>query len=207
MRRLSGPEFRSFQETRPDHERWELIEGAAVMMAPPTIVHNRIAGNLERLLNDALATHNPARFANQRVGVELGDAALAGLGDRYRPEPDVVVLDAKYDPGQRFVDCAYLLAEIVSDTDNETVSGMKEPWIAVKRRLYLAHSPCETVIMIEPGRVEVRIDLRTAQGWTFDRLTHLGDKLRIPSCGLECLVGDLYERTPLRGAERDGLPM
>jgi Uma2 family endonuclease len=125
MRRLSGPEFRSFQETRPDHERWELIDGAAVTMAPPTIVHNRIAGNLERLLNDALATCNPARFANQRVGVELGDAALARLGDRYRPEPDVVGLDAKYDPGQRFIDRAHLLAEIVSDTDNETVSGMK----------------------------------------------------------------------------------
>jgi hypothetical protein len=169
-------------------------------------VHNRIAGNLERLLNDALAKHNPRRFANQRAGVELGVGALAGLGDQYRQEPDVVVLDAEYEPGQRFVDRAYVLAEIVSDTDNERVPGTKEPWIAIKRRLYLAHPPCEAVILIEPNRVEVRIDLRTAEGWALAKLTRLDEKMTISSCGLECRVAALYERTPLFEAGRNGSP-
>src|SRR5579863_1916917 len=62
---MSAPQFRSFQMTRPDHERWELVKGVPVMMVPPTIIYNRIAGNLERLLNDALAKHNPTRFAVQ----------------------------------------------------------------------------------------------------------------------------------------------
>src|SRR4051812_40091364 len=47
--RMSGPDFRAFQDGRPDHERWELISGVPMMMTPPTIAHNRIAGNLERL--------------------------------------------------------------------------------------------------------------------------------------------------------------
>ena len=36
-------EFMAFLETRPDEEHWELIEGVAVMMAPPTYAHQRIA--------------------------------------------------------------------------------------------------------------------------------------------------------------------
>ncbi len=167
--RMTGAQFRSFQETRPDHERWELVKGVPVMMVPPTIAHQRIADNLTRLLNDALARH---------------------------PEPDVMVMDADYEPRQRFVDRAYVVAEIVSDIDNEPVPGEKEPWIAIKRRLYLAHPPCEAVILIDPYRVEVRIDLRTQDGWASRRLTSLDERLTIPTCG-QCLVGDVYKGTPL----------
>jgi Uma2 family endonuclease len=196
-RRMTGAQFRSFQESRPDHERWELVKGVPIMMVPPTISHQRIAGNLEQLLNDALAKHDPTRIAVQGSGVELGEVALAPIGEDYRPEPDVMVMDADYEPRQRFVDRAYVVAEIVSDTDNEPVPGAKEPWIAIKRRLYLAHAPCEAVVLIDPYRVEVRIDLRTKDGWTRDQLTRLDERLIIPSCGLQCLVGDVYKGTPL----------
>lgn len=196
-RRMTGTQFRSFQETRPDHERWELVKGIPIMMVPPTISHQQIADNLTRLLNDALAKHRSALFAVSASGVELGEAALAPIGEDYRPEPDVVVIDTDYKLRQRFVDRAYVIAEIVSDTDNELMPGGNEPWIAVKRRLYLAHSHCEAVILIDPYHVEVRIDLRTEDGWTSDRLKSLDERLTIPSCGLHCRVGDLYSGTPL----------
>jgi Uma2 family endonuclease len=191
--RMTGAQFRSFQETRPDRERWELVKGVAIMMVPPTISHQKIADNLIRLLNDALAKHDPARFAVSASGVELGEAALAPIGEDYRPEPDVMVMDADYEPRQRFVNRAYLIAEIVSDTDNELVPGEKEPWIAVKRRLYLAHPPCEAVILIDPYRVEVRIDLRTKDGWISDRFTSLDERLIISNCGLNCGVSDVCD--------------
>jgi Uma2 family endonuclease len=196
--RMSGAAFRLFQETRPDHERWELVNGVPIMMVPPTISHQRIAGNLERLFNDALAIYNPTRFAVQRSGVELGEAALAPIGEDYRPEPDVMVMDADYEPRQRFVDSAYVVVEIVSDTDHDPVPETKEPWIEVKRRLYLGHPACEAVILIDPYRVEVRMDLRAKNGWTSSTLTSLDDPLTVPSCGLQCLVADVYDGTPLR---------
>jgi Uma2 family endonuclease len=196
-RRMSGAEFRSFQETRPDHERWELIKGVPVMMVPPFIAHQRIAGNLERLLNDALATHDPTRFAVQGSGVELGNVVLERFGEDYRPEPDVMVIDADYEPRQRFSERAYLVAEIVSDTDHQSVPGEKEPWIAIKRRLYLAHPPCEAVLMVEPLRVEIGVDLRVGAGWASTHLTRLDEPLNIPSCGLRCVVADIYDGTPL----------
>jgi Uma2 family endonuclease len=194
---MSGAAFRSFQETRPDHERWELVEGVPIMMVPPTIAHQRIAGNLERLLNDALVRHDATRIAVQGAGVELGDAALAPIGEDFRPEPDVIVMDVDYEPRQRFVSRAYLVAEIVSDTDIAPMTRTGEPWIAVKRRLYLAHEPCATVLLIDPYRIDIKIDRRARDGWIAGKLTGLGDELNIPSCGLCCLVADIYEGTPL----------
>jgi Uma2 family endonuclease len=198
---MSGAEFRAFQATRPDRERWELVKGIPIMMVPATMSHQRIAGNLLRLLNEALAKYDPTRFAIHDSGVELGDAAVAPIGEDYRPEPDVMVVDADFEARQRFVDRAYVIAEIVSDTDTEPVAGTREPWIAVKRRLYLAHAPCEAVILIDPYRIEVKIDLRARDGandgWVSQTLTSLDEQLTIPCCGLQCLVAAVYEGTPL----------
>jgi Uma2 family endonuclease len=188
---MSVSEFRAFQDRRPDHERWELISGIAMMMTPPTIAHNRIAGNLERLLNDALDRFDPSGLATQRPGIELGSTA-------FRPEPDVGVIDVDYDAGQRLVDRAYLLAEIVSATDDLPVPGTSRRWIDVKREIYLSHLPCEALLIVEQDRVEVRVDLRTEDGWQSTQLTAAAAELVLPTFGLRCSVGALYEGTPLR---------
>ncbi|CCD94914.1 conserved hypothetical protein [Bradyrhizobium sp. ORS 375] len=186
---MSALEFRSFQARRPDHERWELIGGVAMMMTPPTIAHNQIASNLERLLNDALARHAPAWLAAQRPGLDLG------AGD-FRPEPDVGVIDADYDPGQRFVDKAYLLAEVISDTDEVIVPGTDRRWIDVKRELYREHPHCLAVLVIAQDRMHVALDVRSESGWTSITCDAQGE-LSLPSFGLMCRVTDLYERTPV----------
>ena len=188
--RMSGERFRAFQERRPDHERWELIAGVPMMMTPPTIAHNHIWGNLERLLNDALAGHDQGRIAMQRPGIELGSG-------EFRPEPDVAVIDADYEPGQRFVDRAYLLAEIISSTDGTRCPDTDAKWIDVKRTIYLAHAACEAVLIIEQDRMEVRLDTRTTAGWSSQTLGP-ADELKLPAFGLQCAVADLYEGTPLR---------
>ena len=195
--RMSGERFRAFQERRPDHERWELIAGVPMMMTPPTIAHNHIAENLGRVLNDALAEHDQSRIAMQRPGIELGSG-------EFRPEPDVAVIDAEYEPGQRFVERAYLLAEIVSATDCTRVPDTDARWIDVKRTIYLTHDACEAVLIIEQDRMEVRLDIRTRAGWNSQTLGP-ADDLKLPAFGLQCPVADLYEGTPLqprRGRKR-----
>jgi Uma2 family endonuclease len=188
--RMSAAEFRAFQARRPGHERWELIAGIPIMMVPPTIAHNRIAGNLERLLSDALAAHDPSRLATQRLGVELAS------GD-CKPEPDVAVIDADYEAKQRFVDRVYLAAEVVSDTDELKDPDSGKRWIDAKREIYLAHAPCEAVLLIEQDRMEVRVDVRSEGGWTSATLGP-ADELVLSGFGLRCAVADLYEGTPLR---------
>ncbi len=188
--RMSGERFRAFQEGRPDHERWELVAGVPMMMTPPTIAHNRIAGNLERLLNDALADHDQSRIAMQRPGIELGSG-------EFRPEPDVAIIDADYEPDQRFVERAHLLAEIVSATDGARVPDTDARWIDVKRTIYLDHAACEAVLIIEQDRMEIRLDTRTPSGWSSQTLG-AADDLRLPAFGLQCAVTELYEGTPLQ---------
>jgi Uma2 family endonuclease len=187
--RMSAERFRAFQDGRPDHERWELIAGVP-MTTPPTLAHNRIAGNLERLLNDALVAYDPSRLATQRPGVELAS------GD-CRPEPDVGVIDANYEANQRFVDRVYLLAEVVSDTDEVRVPDVDRKWIDVKRAIYLSHPACEAVLIIEQNRMEVRADIKTESGLVSKTLGP-GDDLHLPGFGLRCSVADLHEGTPLQ---------
>jgi Uma2 family endonuclease len=190
LERMSGADFRAFQEGRPDHERWELIAGVPMMMPTPSIAHNRIASNLERLLNDALARHDRSRLATQRLGIEIGS------GD-YRPEPDVAVIDADYAAEQWLVERCYLLAEIVSRSDEVRYPDTKKRWIEIKRDIYLAHPPCEAVLIIAQDRIEVGVDVRTPSGWRSETLAGADARLVLPTFGLTCLVGDLYDSTPL----------
>jgi Uma2 family endonuclease len=62
-------EFMAFLQTRPKGEHWDLIEGIAVMMASPTVVHQRIAHNLCNLLHTAFAAHSFDLFAYTGLGV------------------------------------------------------------------------------------------------------------------------------------------
>ena len=61
-RRMTGAQFRSFQETRADHERWELVKGIPIMMLPPTISHQRIADNLKEAENYFLVGSEASEF-------------------------------------------------------------------------------------------------------------------------------------------------
>ena len=88
--RISLKTFRTFVEDRPDNEHWELIDGVAMMMAPPTVAHQVISRNLHLLLHGALAQHAPDLIALARIGLNLGPAV-----EDYDPEPDVVVIDAE----------------------------------------------------------------------------------------------------------------
>ena len=62
-------EFMELLQTRPDGERWDLIEGVAIMMAPPSHAHQRIVQNLCSLLNAAFAVRRSDLFAYPGLGV------------------------------------------------------------------------------------------------------------------------------------------
>ena len=84
----TADQFLDFLMTRPDEERWQLVDGLALMRVPPSKVHQRIAANLERSLNDALAAHRPDLFAYRETGVRVPG------NEGFHPEPDLVVLTA-----------------------------------------------------------------------------------------------------------------
>jgi len=185
--RMSVDFFRRFLESRPEKERWELIDGVAVRLERPTLGHQRVASNLETLLLNALERHAPHLTAYQRLGVNLGPEA-----EHYDPEPDVIVIDAEIGPDidERYADRFYLAAEIVSSSD--------KTFVEAKREIYRQHEACKCVLVVQQNQFEVSVDLRTDAGWKEQRLTKPDDLLVLPDFGLRCNLSDLYRGTALQ---------
>ena len=204
--RMSATQFRAFQATRPVHERWELIDGIPLLSAPAFHDHDRIAGNLQRLLNGALDRHNPTRKAVRRIGIELGvnETTLArlGLNQDYRPEPDLAVIGRLTRPGRRVAHSAYLFAEVVSDRDRSRIDASGRQWLGIKSLLYTLHPWSETVIEIEHERLEVRILVREEETWVHETLTDPEADVLLHRFGLRCQLRDIYVGTLLCPSSR-----
>lgn len=175
-------EFMAFLETRPDEERWDLIEGVAVMMAPPSYAHQRISYNLCQLLNNAFAARGLGLFAYFEAGVRSPGVR------NFQPQPDVVVVPgvAGYDLySERF----QLVAEVLSPTNR-----CQE--IDLKLRRYREAPDNLYAVVIEPREFRVEIYAKR-NDWQRTIFTKPDDPIEVPEFGLRCRVADLYVGTPL----------
>jgi Uma2 family endonuclease len=179
---LTVASFRTWLASRPDEEHWELIEGVPMMMTRPDRRHQRIASNLESLLNGALKRHNPMLAAYHDIGVNIVSTAP------YDPEPDVAVIPEDENPDPRYADRFYLVAEVLSESDKGIIEG--------KRDIYRAHPSCTCILLVRQDRVEITVDHRGADGWR-SQVLHAADELTVPELGLTLLVKDVYRDTPL----------
>jgi Uma2 family endonuclease len=175
-------EFMAFLRTRPHGEHWELIEGVAVMMAPATYAHQRIAYNLCMLLNGAFAAHELDLFAYFDVGVRTTGVT------NFQPQPDVVVV-----PGvagyNLYSEHYQLVAEVLSPSNTRREIGMK-------LRQYRVAPDNLYAVVIEPREILAEIHARSGN-WQPLILTQADDLIEMPEFGLSCRVGDLYRGTPL----------
>src|SRR4051794_5427145 len=175
-------EFMAFLETRPDNERWDLIEGVAVMMAPPSYAHQRIASNLCTVLNAAFAAQHRDLFAYQRAGVRNPGVR------NFQPEPDVVVVPgvAGYDLySERF----QLAAEVLSPSNTRLEIGLK-------LRRYREAPDNLYAVVIAPREYLVEVYAKRGN-WQQATFTQPSDPIDMPEFGLRCSVADLYRGTPL----------
>jgi len=75
-------EFLAFAETRPDEEKWELIEGEPILNAAPAYLHQRIVRNLILSLG-SMELPDSTWAAIPGIGARLSDISM--------PIPDVMV--------------------------------------------------------------------------------------------------------------------
>jgi Uma2 family endonuclease len=179
---LSVAAFRVWLTSRPDEEHWELIDGVPMMMAPPNRRHQRIANNLENLLNGALKRHDPRFAAYHDIGVNIVSAVP------YDPEPDVAVIREDENPDPRYAERFYLVAEVLSESDKAIIES--------KRDIYRAHPSCTCILLVRQDTMEIVAHLRTADGWRTQVLRD-SDELRLPQFGLACPVKEVYRDTLL----------
>ena len=179
---FSVASFRAWLASRPDEEHWELIGGVPMMMTPPNRRHQRIASNLEALLNAALRRHDPGLAAYHDIGVNIVSTVP------YDPEPDVTVIREDENPDPRYAERFYLVAEVLSESDRGVIES--------KREIYRAHPSCVCILLVRQDRVEITVDRRIGGGWVSETLEESAE-LVVAELGLVCQVKEVYRDTPL----------
>jgi Uma2 family endonuclease len=182
---MNVDEFMAFLETQPSKERWDLIEGTAIRMAPSSYAHRRIASNLSQLLNTAFAAGKLGVFAYCGTCIRSEDVR------NFQPQPDVVVVPgvSGYDLySERF----QLVAEVISPSN-------RRQEIDLKLRRYRQAPDNLYAVVIEPGEFLVEIYAKR-NDWQPSILTKADDPIEMPEFGLRCRVAELYVGTPARSA-------
>lgn len=181
---LTLEQFHTFRDERPEKEKWELIGGTPVMMPPPTLVHQRIAKNLERMLDARLAVAGLPWRADREIGILLVD------DDRFNPEPDVTVIDADIALGQLYAERFYFVAEVLSENDKPKVLDLKKDF-------YSGHEHCRGILLVRQDRREAEFLVRDGANRSSRTLSEAGDRIVIADIGDIGPLVDLYRDTPL----------
>lgn len=180
--RLTEEQYAVFMRSRPEEERWQLIDGVAIMMPPPTLRHQRIGMNLARRLNNALESKRPELFALLGAGLKIEGFPA------FLPVPDMLVIDEAVGEGS-YANRFYLTAEILSDSNTREYMSLK-----VER--YSAHPSNLYSLIIDQKEISVEIWSR-ASDWKGVVLRAPDDVFDLPEFGFRCELRDLYRGTPL----------
>lgn len=185
-RGLTIDEFLAFTDTRPDNEKWELIEGEPVLSPSPTPWHQIIALNIGSALNAADLTMGATWVASLGVGVRV-PASPNSL-----PEPDVMVFEAPPADGtQRGIDDALVIVEVISPSNKR----QRMEW---KKAAYASIANCQHYITVSQKRVEIVCHSR-ANNWQPERIKGLDAMLVLPALGASVSIplAAIYRKTPL----------
>lgn len=169
--------------SRPNEERWQLVDGLAIMMVPPSFMHQRITDNLKSALKAALRGVRPELFAFENVGLRI-----PGVED-FNPQPDIAVCDVRL-AKEHYASRFFFVAEVISPSNTAEM-------IERKLELYRRHPDNLYCVTVDQDSLHVTLYARERGGWERTDLGSLDDVLRLPSFGFEAPLADIYEGTPL----------
>nr|WP_137830346.1 Uma2 family endonuclease [Methylobacterium sp. L1A1] len=173
--RMRVSEYKEWVAAQPEGERWELIDGAPVMMAPPAYRHQQIVSNLEAALR---------RLARPRGCWALSNlAVLSDAFDDYAPIPDALVhCGVALKDG--YVSDPLLVAEVLSPSTMINDRGYKADF-------YQSVPSLQTLLLIYPDEARIEVWRRAAE-WTL-RFAGSGESIDLPELGGALAVADVYD--------------
>lgn len=168
-------EYQGWVAGLPDEERWELIDGEPVSMAPQSERHQLIVANLVRNLRP---------FGRDRGCRAIpGIAVLSDSMDTFAPIPDVVV---RCGPPLRdgYARDPVLVAEVLSTMSCDR--GRKTDF-------YRSIASLELFLIAYQDEPRAEVWRREPQGgWAFE--AHgLGDAIGLPELGGHLAVAEIYD--------------
>jgi Uma2 family endonuclease len=175
-------QFLAFAQTRPQEERWELIEGLPVLNPAPVRIHRLIAGNIMGFLRDH----------KRRAGASwvplLGVGTRVPISPRSLPQPDVYVQEgAELDTP--VTDDAIVIFEVLSPSNREA----DREW---RQKVYASVPNCQHFVMVSTKAARVTVFDRSTR-WAERKLTALDDSLELEAIGVSMPLAEMYLWTPL----------
>jgi Uma2 family endonuclease len=182
-RPMTIDEFYAFIDTRPDYEKWELIEGEPVLNASPSPLHQWIAFNVAVALKNREREIKAPWVAMLPLGVRVSD--------KDRPEPDVLVYPAerRRPDTRRDRDDVLVVFEVLSPSTEKRDLG----W---KRKAYPRLPSLTHYIAISQDAVDVMVFARD-DGFEGRRFQPLDEAIDLPSLGISLPVAEIYRDTGL----------
>ena len=180
---LTIEEYLDFTSGRPDGEKWELIEGVAIMQDSATDYHQAIAVNVSATL----------RSEKRRLGATwiplLGVGTRVPISPRSLPEPDLMVKEHPL-TGRSWTDDARVIFEIWSPSNRPT----DKRW---RLRVYTSVPNCQHYVTVDQDTLDV-VRYDRATGWKpAPPLSALSDTLDLPALGCALPLSEIYLDTPL----------
>ena len=182
---MTVEEYFAFTDTRPDNEKWELIDGKPILNASPSGLHHKILKNLIFPLA-AIERQQPQSWeAIPGIGVRVSDTSL--------PEPDVIILPAGEigrDPYSRETGDVIVTFEILSPSTEERDLH----W---KRAAYTSLPSVSHYVVIAQDTVDVVVFAREA-GFAERRYRSAEDTIELRSLGVSLPLSEIYRSTGLK---------
>jgi Uma2 family endonuclease len=172
---MTVEEFLAFVETRPDEEKWELIEGEPIMNASPAYSHQMIVGNLIEILRGLQRTQNAGWRVIPGIGVRLSDINA--------PVPDVMVRPRDFLKGV-ICDDMIVAFEVLSPS----TSRRDLRW---KRKAYASLPSLMHYVVIAQDSAEIRTYDR-ANGFAERTLSEIDATLELAALGVALPLADIY---------------
>ena len=182
-------EFLAFTDTRPEEERWELIEGVPVLDPSPIDYHQIVVTNISGFLWRFKAERNPPWLALIGTGTRVPASAHS------LPQPDVLVKE-RPPTGSPVSDDALVLFEVLSKSNSKA----DQAW---RRRVYASVPNCQHYVTVSLRTVEI-VAYDRSTDWQARALTQLDQALELPALDVAIPVADIYRWTPLGGEGAPG---
>jgi Uma2 family endonuclease len=179
---MTVEEFLAFTQSRPDEERWELIEGVPVLNASPVNVHQIIVLNIAR----SLMSHKDLSGASWLVSLGIG--TRVPVSPNSLPQPDLYIQEGPA-TFEAVTDDALVLFEVLSKSNTKT----DQAW---RCRVYASIPNCQHYVTVSLKRAEV-IAYDRATGWEERTALGLDAALDLAAIGVTLPLEDVYRYTPI----------
>jgi Uma2 family endonuclease len=169
--------FFAFTDTRPDHEKWELIDGEPILQESPTAAHQVIVANLIYCLHAIRRERCPPWTAIPGIGVRISTTSLL--------QPDFLIRPNTDDDLIRECDDAIVAIEVLS----ESSADRDLRW---KRKAYARVASLRYYVVIAQDAGEVVVFARASK-FAEQRLESLDAALDFPALEISLPLAEIYE--------------